>query len=129
MVDSYLTVETVVERVGTIRDNFSSSVDFRLDFQGRFSVPMAKVLLSELECFHPLFVEEPVLPEHAEQYLILCQKTSIVLAAGESMYSRFDFKKVFETCGLSIVQPDLSDATTISPLIQFASRCANFSFI
>lgn len=121
MVDSYRAVEAVVERVATIRDKFSSRIDFGLDFHGRVSVPMAKVLLKELECFHPLFVEEPVLPEHADQYPVLCQKTSIVLAAGERMYSRFDFKRVFETGGLGIVQPDLSHAGGITECIKIAT--------
>lgn len=121
MIDSYRSIERVVERVAIIRDNFGSKVDFGLDFHGRVSVPMAKVLLKELEPFHPLFVEEPVLAEQAEQYPILCQKTSIVLAAGERMYSRFDFKRVLEMGGLGIVQPDLSHAGGITECIKIAS--------
>lgn len=121
MVDSYRSIENVVERVATIRENFGSTIDFGLDFHGRVSVPMAKVLLKELEPFHPLFVEEPVLAEQAEQYPILCQKTSIVLAAGERMYSRFDFKRVLETGGLGIVQPDLSHAGGITECIKIAA--------
>ncbi len=121
MVDSYRAVEKVIERVAAIRDKFGSSVDFGLDFHGRVSVPMAKVLLKELEFYHPLFVEEPVLPEHAEQYPALCQKTSIVLAAGERMYSRFDFKRVFELGGLGLVQPDLSHAGGITECVKIAA--------
>ncbi|WP_252386421.1 hypothetical protein, partial [Escherichia coli] len=30
------------------------------------------------------------------------------LAAGERMFSRFDFKRVLEAGGISILQPDLS---------------------
>ncbi|MEH6518151.1 MAG: galactonate dehydratase [Halioglobus sp.] len=121
MIDSFRAIEQVVERVATIRENFGSSIDFGLDFHGRVSVPMAKVLLRELEPYHPLFVEEPVLAEQAEQYPLLCQQTSIVLAAGERMYSRFDFKRVFETGGLGIVQPDLSHAGGITECLKIAS--------
>ncbi len=121
MVDSFRAVEKVVARIGAIRDSFGDSVDFGLDFHGRVSVPMAKVLLKELETFHPLFVEEPVLAEHYEQYSSLSQKSSIVLAAGERMYSRFDFKHVFETGGLGIVQPDLSHAGGITECNKIAA--------
>ena len=121
MVDSFRAIEKVIERVATIRENFGSAIDFGLDFHGRVSVPMAKVLLKELEPFHPLFVEEPVLAEQAEQYPVLCQKTSIVLAAGERMYSRFDFKRVFETGGLGIIQPDLSHAGGITECLKIAA--------
>lgn len=121
VIDSFRAVEEVVARVATIRENFGSDIDFGLDFHGRVSVPMAKVLLRELEPFHPLFVEEPVLAEQAQQYSKLSQGTSIVLAAGERMYSRFDFKPVFEAGGLGIVQPDLSHAGGITECIKIAS--------
>ena len=121
MVDSLRAIDHVVERVAKIREAFGNRIDFGLDFHGRVSVPMAKVLLKELEPYHPLFVEEPVLAEQAEQYPILCQKTSIVLAAGERMYSRFDFKRVLASGGLGIVQPDLSHAGGITECIKIAA--------
>ncbi len=121
MIDGHRAVDAVIARVATIRENLGSSVDFGLDFHGRVSVPMAKVLLRELEPFRPLFVEEPVLAEHAEQYSQLSQGTSIVLAAGERMYSRFEFKRVFEAGGLGIVQPDLSHAGGITECMKIAS--------
>lgn len=121
LIDSYRSIDRVVQRVAAIREDFGNRIDFGLDFHGRVSVPMAKVLLKELEPFHPLFVEEPVLPEHAEQYPVLCQKTSIVLAAGERMYSRFDFKRVLATGGLGMVQPDLSHAGGITECVKIAA--------
>ena len=121
MIDNFTAIEKVVERVAAIREDFGSRIDFALDFHGRVSVPMAKVLLKELEPYRPLFVEEPVLPEHAEQYPILCMKTSIVLAAGERMYSRFDFKRVLAAGGIGILQPDLSHAGGITECTKIAA--------
>ena len=51
MIDSHRAVDKVIERIAVIRENLGSSVDFGLDFHGRVSVPMAKVLLRELEPF------------------------------------------------------------------------------
>jgi len=121
MIDGHRAIDHVVERVATIRDNLGSSVDFGLDFHGRVSVPMAKVLLRELEPFRPLFVEEPVLAEHAEQYIELSRGTSIVLAAGERMFSRFEFKRVLADGGIGILQPDLSHAGGITECMKIAS--------
>jgi galactonate dehydratase len=126
MIDGHRAVDKVIERVATIRGDLGNSVDFGLDFHGRVSVPMAKVLLRELEPFRPLFVEEPVLAEHAEQYSELSRSTSIVLAAGERMYSRFDFKRVFEAGGIGIVQPDLSHAGGITECMKIASMAETY---
>ena len=121
MIDSHRAVDAVVERIAVIRNNLGSSIDFGLDFHGRVSVPMAKVLLKELEPFRPMFVEEPVLAEHAEQYPELCGGSAIVLAAGERMFSRYEFKHVFERGGIGIVQPDLSHAGGITECMKIAS--------
>lgn len=114
-------VDAVVKRVFAIRERFGVTIDFALDFHGRVSLPMARVLLKELEPARPLFVEEPVLPEHASAYRELADRTSITLAAGERMYSRFDFRPVLEAGGLGIIQPDLSHAGGITECMKIAS--------
>jgi len=114
IIDSAAAVDAAVERIAEIRSAFGSTIEFGIDFHGRVAAPMAKVLLRALEPYRPLFVEEPVLAEQAEYYPRLAESTSIPLAAGERMYSRFEFKNVFSQGGLSIVQPDLSHAGGIT---------------
>ncbi len=121
IIDTSLAVDAAVARVAEIRAAFGNEVEFGLDFHGRVSAPMAKVLLRELEPYRPLFVEEPVLAENAEYYPRLAAGTPIPLAAGERMYSRFEFKHVFERGGLSIVQPDLSHAGGITECVKIAA--------
>jgi galactonate dehydratase len=114
MIDNAKTVDAAIARIAEIRGAFGHDIEFGIDFHGRVSAPMARVLLRELEPFRPLFVEEPVLAEQAEYYPRLAAMTSIPIAAGERMYSRFEFKRVFEAGGLAIVQPDLSHAGGIT---------------
>jgi galactonate dehydratase len=121
MLETARAVDAAVEKVGEIRAAFGQSIDFGIDFHGRVGMPMVKVLLRELEPLRPLFVEEPVLPEQCEYYPQLAASTSIPLAAGERMYSRFDFKRVFERGGIAIVQPDLSHAGGITECIRIAA--------
>jgi galactonate dehydratase len=121
IVDTARAVDAVVAKIGEIRAALGNSIDFGLDFHGRVSAPMAPVLIKELEPFRPLFIEEPVLAEQAEYYPRLAERTFIPIAAGERMYSRFDFKRVFAQGGLSIVQPDLSHAGGITECVKIAS--------
>ena len=121
MLDTSAAVDKAVRRVAEIREAFGNTIEFGLDFHGRVAAPMAKTLLRELEQFRPLFVEEPVLAEQAEYYARLAEMTAIPLAAGERMYSRFEFKNVFAAGGLSIVQPDLSHAGGITECLKIAS--------
>lgn len=121
MVESHAAVDRAMEKFTLIRAEFGSTIDFGIDFHGRVSMPMAKVLLRELEPLRPLFVEEPVLAEQCEYYPRLAESTSIPLAAGERMYSRFDFKRVFEAGGISILQPDVSHAGGITECLRIAA--------
>ena len=121
MLDSNRTVDAAVAVVAEVRAALGNTIDFGLDFHGRVAMPMAKVLLQELAPLRPLFVEEPVLAEQAECYARLAAFTSIPLAAGERMYSRFEFKRVLEGGGIAILQPDLSHAGGITECHKIAA--------
>jgi len=121
MIDSAAAVDAAVGRIAAIREAFGKAIEFGIDFHGRVAAPMAKALLRELEPYRPLFVEEPVLPEQAEYYPRLAQTTSIPLAAGERMYSRFEFKHVLQGGGIAIVQPDVSHAGGITECVKIAA--------
>ncbi len=121
MLDTAAKVDAAVGRIAEIRAAFGNEIEFGIDFHGRVAAPMARVLLRALEPYRPLFVEEPVLAEQAEHYPRLAECTSIPLAAGERMYSRFDFKRVFQAGGIAIIQPDLSHAGGISECVKIAA--------
>jgi galactonate dehydratase len=104
-----------------VHDKLGTRVSFGIDFHGRVSAAMAKPLLRELEPYRPLFVEEPVLPEQAEHYPRLAASTTIPLAAGERMYSRYEFKRVLAEGGIAILQPDLSHAGGITECYKIAA--------
>jgi galactonate dehydratase len=121
MLDTPRAVDAAVAKVAAVRDALGMRVDFGLDFHGRVAAPMARQLLRELEPLRPLFVEEPVLAENAECYPRLAESTSIPLAAGERMYSRFEFKRVLQDGGIAILQPDLSHAGGITECHKIAA--------
>ncbi|MBB3226253.1 galactonate dehydratase [Luteibacter sp. Sphag1AF] len=120
IIDSSKAVDAAVARVAEIRQAFGNDIEFGLDFHGRVSAPMARVLIRELEPYRPLFIEEPVLAEQAEYYPRLAAQTHIPLAAGERMFSRFEFKRVLEQGGIAILQPDLSHAGGITECLKIA---------
>ncbi|OON40212.1 galactonate dehydratase [Izhakiella australiensis] len=120
IIDNARKVDAAVNTVAEIREAFGKDIEFGLDFHGRVSAPMAKVLIKELEPYRPLFIEEPVLAEQAEYYPRLAAQTHLPIAAGERMYSRFDFKRVLDAGGLAILQPDLSHAGGISECFKIA---------
>ena len=120
-IDSFEKVEKVVHRVEEVRKATGKNFGIGLDFHGRVHKPMAKVLVKELEKYNLMFIEEPVLAENLEALKVVCTHTSTPIATGERMYSRWDFKKVFEEGYVDIIQPDLSHAGGITECRKIAT--------
>ena len=107
-IDSYKKVDEVVERVASIRERFGDAMDIGVDFHGRVHKPMAKVLAKALEPFHPMFLEEVVLPENEEHYKEVADAVAVPLATGERLYTRWQFKNIFKQGAIDIIQPDVA---------------------
>ena len=109
-IDSYSKIDAAVERLAAIREEIGYNVDIGIDFHGRVHKTMARILIKELEPFKPMFVEEPVLSENNEALKELRTHTTIPIATGERMYTRWDFKSILQDGAVDIIQPDLSHA-------------------
>lgn len=122
-IDTHKKIRHSISIAADIRKEFGDDIEFGLDFHGRVTAPMAKIMMKELEPYHPFFIEEPVLAENYEYYRILADNSDLLIAAGERMYSRYDFKRVLEARGISILQPDLSHAGGITECMKIAALC------
>lgn len=96
-------------------------MEVALDFHGRLHRPMAKQLARALEPLGLLFIEEPVLAEHAEALGQIAALTSTPIAMGERLYSRWDFKPLLESGAVDVIQPDLSHAGGLSECRRIAA--------
>jgi galactonate dehydratase len=121
--DSPADLQAVVQRVESVRN---LGLDVGVDFHGRAHKPMAKQLARALEPLKPLFIEEPLLSEHLEAIRQLSQLTTIPIALGERLYSRWDFKPFFESAAIDIVQPDLSHAGGLSECRRIAAAAETY---
>jgi galactonate dehydratase len=120
-IDSHKKIDAVLERVAAIREYCGNDLEIGIDFHGRVHKPMAKVLAKELEQFRPMFIEEPVLPENNEALREIARATTIPIATGERMFSRWDFKQLLSDGYVDIIQPDLSHAGGITECRKIAA--------
>lgn len=125
-VDSYKKIVEAVKRIAAVRESVGPDIGVGVDFHGRVHKPMAKILAKELEPFHPMFIEEPVLPENNEALREIASHVSIPIATGERMFSRWDFKKLLVDGYVDIIQPDLSHAGGITECKKIISMAEAF---
>jgi len=121
IVDSHAKIDAVVARVGAIREALGPHFGIGVDFHGRVHRPMAKVLAKELDPFDLMFIEEPVLSEHAEALTEIRRHTATPIALGERLFSRWDFKDILSRGLADIIQPDPSHAGGITECRKIAA--------
>jgi galactonate dehydratase len=120
LLDTPKAVQGIVDRLAAVRAAVGDEFDIAVDFHGRLTLPMARRVLPLLEPLLPMFVEEPVVPELSDHIGDIVRSTSIPIATGERLYSRWDFKSVLGA-GIAVAQPDLSHAGGISEVRRIAA--------
>ena len=101
-VDSSSTIRRAATIVGAIRDEVGSEVAIAVDVHGRLSPAMSIRLARELEPLDIWFLEEPVLPENPQALADVARATSIPIATGERLFTKWGFREVVElTRGLA----------------------------
>ena len=118
IVDTCRKVDEVVRSVGAVREAMGIEMDLAFDFHGRVHMPMARILLKELEPFRPMFVEDAVVSTMVEEMADLARATSIPLCIGERLHSRYDFKRVFELRAAQVINPDTAHVGGISEMLR-----------
>lgn len=120
-IDSPRKIDEAVKTIASVREAIGDDKGLGIDFHGRVHRGMAKSFLRELDPIRPMFIEEPVLSENFEVFPQFAQYTSAPVATGERLFSRWDFKSLFERRAVDIVQPDLSHAGGITEVKKIAA--------
>ena len=68
---------------------------------------MLFVLQKKIERYDPLWFEEPVPPDNIDSMALVASKTSIPIATGERLSTKYEFAKVIEKKAASIIQFNL----------------------
>jgi galactonate dehydratase len=109
----------IVTRLAAAREVLGPERDVAIDLHGRVGVAGARRILHRVAELDPLFVEEPVLPEHYSHLRQVVDSSSVPIALGERLYGRAEFAPVL-AAGVAVVQPDVSHAGGISELRRIA---------
>lgn len=93
--------------VETLRDALGDTADLLFGTHGQFTPAGAIRMARALEPSNPLWFEEPVPPEMPEQMAKVAAQTSIPVATGERLTTKYEFARVLQCNAASILQPAL----------------------
>ena len=120
-IDSPAAVADARDRLAAVRERVGEEIDIGVDFRGRVTKAMAPRLAAALEPYGPMFYEEPVLSEHADALGDIAAHTTVPLAIGQRLYSRWDVDPLVAAGAVGVLQPSPSHAGGISEVRKIAT--------
>ena len=115
-------LDTAVRCVAMVREAVGNGIDLLIEGHGRFDIPTAIRIAKELEPFKPMWFEEPVPPDNLDALKAVRDKSPVAVSAGERLYSRWDYKNLFDKMCADYIQPDISHAGGVSELKKIAAE-------
>ncbi|NUS22520.1 MAG: mandelate racemase/muconate lactonizing enzyme family protein, partial [Mesorhizobium sp.] len=102
-----LDIDVSASMIKAIREAVGSRADILFGTHGQFTASGALRLARAIEPYDPLWFEEPVPPDMPEVMAQVARGTSIPIATGERLTTKFEFARVIENRAATILQPDL----------------------
>ena len=96
-----------IETVAAYREAVGDDVDLCIEIHRRLSPAEAIVLARGIEQFHPMFYEDPILPENFDAMELVANNISIPIATGERLHTIHEFEMLLKRGAVQYVRPDV----------------------
>ena len=90
-----------------VREAVGTRADILFGTHGQFTAAGAIRMAKAIEPYDPLWFEEPVPPDMPEVMAQVARATSIPVATGERLTTKYEFSRIIENRSAGIIQPDL----------------------
>jgi len=114
-------IDAFVRRAYLMREWVGPEIELAFDLHGKMTPALAIEICHELKGMRPLFVEEPVPQENVAALRQVAERTSVPIATGERLLTRWGFREVCEQQAAAYLQPDVSHVGGITELKKVAN--------
>lgn len=98
---------SAIDAVAAYREAAGTEVDLCIEIHRRLSPAEAITLAKGIEKFHPLFYEDPILPDNFDAMALVAQNVNIPIATGERLHTIHEFQMLLKTGAVQYVRPDV----------------------
>lgn len=96
------------ERVALARQLLGDDIVLIADINANYTYDLALESIERLAPYRLEWIEEPLMPADHAGYGRLRARSRLPIAAGEALYTVFDFKTLVDARGVDLLQPDLT---------------------
>ena len=114
-------IKDAIEAVRLYREAAGTDVDLCIEIHRRLNPAEAIVLARGIEEFHPLFYEDPILPDNFDAMGLVSNNISIPIATGERLHTIQEFEMLLARGAVQYVRPDVCLAGGITHVKKIAA--------
>ncbi|MDP3061991.1 MAG: mandelate racemase/muconate lactonizing enzyme family protein, partial [Chloroflexota bacterium] len=112
---------TAIENVRTVREAVGPDIDLLIEVHRRLAPMHAIRVAHAIEEFAPFWYEEPVSAHNLDALAEVRSQIRIPVVTGEELYTKADFREVFEKRAADILNPDIANCGGILELKEIAA--------
>ncbi len=110
-----------IKNVQAVREAVGPDIDILVEMHRRLAPMHAVRIAREMEQFEPFWYEEPVLAENINALAAAKKEINIPVVTGEELYTKFEFREMFEKGAADIINPDVCNVGGILELKEIAA--------
>ncbi|KON27737.1 hypothetical protein AC480_04400 [miscellaneous Crenarchaeota group archaeon SMTZ1-55] len=102
-------IHRTVNIVKAVREAIGEDIDFAVDTHGSFNPASVMKLATLLEPYHLMWIEDPI-PRYGSNIKTLAKLTAAIatpICVGEHLFTRAEFREVFELGATDLIMPDI----------------------
>jgi galactonate dehydratase len=96
-----------IEAVAAYREAAGTGVDLCIEIHRQLTPTESITLAKGIEQFHPLFYEDPILPDNFDAMALVAQNVSIPIATGERIHTIHEFAMLLARGAVQYIRPDV----------------------
>jgi len=121
--------QMAIDKVAAVREAVGPDVDILIDTH-RHMAPMHAVRLARgIERYNPFWFEEPVLAENVAELAEVKRQITIPVVTGEELYTKHEFREVFERRAADVINPDICNCGGILELKEIAAMAEPYDIV
>lgn len=101
-------LDKALEPFARVRKAVGTRMDLMCELHGLWNLPAAKSIVRALEPYAPLWVEDPVFMDHLESLGALQAGTHLMIATGETLGGRAQYKDLLQRGGAGMAIADIA---------------------
>jgi galactonate dehydratase len=113
--------DIAVERVAAVREAVGPDVEILVEVHRRLAPMHAVRVARRMEPYRPFWYEEPVSSRDMEGLVEARREINLPIVTGEELYTKAEFRSVFEQRAADIINPDVCNVGGILELREIAA--------